>query len=253
MKELGVRKHECGPPTDVLAAQANRGFAFVSETACEKLLHKKAKAVPEEHGPDLDRKTILAMACIAAIKPDMSAENVSKNLNAAFVAENPDCYADLQVDEDVLSDVVDKGEAKKMAEYTLGVQKCKAKKSHVIHTRDKLVGQYFKSAGPVIYTPSQKKPPRWLPPKDCATTEPITKWIEGYCPPDVTIQCDDYNGRWRVIAPTLEWKSISWTKRGYEKAALEVIHQAWLFQHDWNGQTSPFSLDDLAKRYLDMD
>ena len=253
VKDLGVRARECGLPTDVLTAQANNGFAFVTEAACEKVLYRKKKELPEEGGPDQDRKTSLALACIAAIKPDLSAEDACKLINKGFIAENPDCYADLEVDEDILSDVVDKGEAKKMAEYTVELEKTKAKKSVVMHTREKCVGLYFKHAVAVKYTATQKKQPRWLPSQDNATTAIITNWIEKYSPADVAIECDDYNGRWRVIAPTLEWRSISWTKRGYEKAALEVIHQAWLFQTDWNGQQSPFSLEELATRFSKPD
>ena len=207
----------------------------------------------DEPGQDYCRKTALAMACIAAIKPDMSSEDVSKTLNKAFVAEHPDSYASLQVDVDVLSDVLDAGEARKTGECAAALEKIKATKSVCMHIRHKFVGQYFKSAGAVKYTQSQKKQPRWLPAKDAATTAVITEWIELHSPPDVSIQCDDYNGRWRVISPTLEWRSISWTKRGYEKAALEVIHQGWLFQHDWNGQKAPFSLEDLASRFLDAE
>ena len=127
--DLGVRAHEYAPPLDVLSAQAHQGFAFVSESACEKLLTRMKKPLPEELGPDYDRKTSLSLACIAAIKPDMSAEDAAKRVNKGFIEENPDCYADLEVTEDVLSDVVDKGEAKKMAEYTLTLQKTKAKKT----------------------------------------------------------------------------------------------------------------------------
>ena len=83
-----MRAQECGPPLDVLTAQANNGFAFVSEAACEKLLLRKNKDLPGELGPDFDRKTNLALACIAAIKPDMSAENAAKTLNKAFIAES---------------------------------------------------------------------------------------------------------------------------------------------------------------------
>ena len=251
MRNLGVRHHEHASPVDVLTAQCERGFAFVPESACELLLAQLGKDVPETAEDDIDRKTNLAIECIAAIKPAMSAEDVCKAINKAFVAENPDCYATVKVDSDALSDVVDKSEAKKIAQYEIEVEKSKAKKSVVMHTRSELVPKLFKSSGGPKYTSAQKKPPRWLPEKDTKTTEPITQWIEKHAGPDVAVQCDDYNGRWRVIAPTLEWRSISWTKRGYEKAALEVIHQSWEYQSDWNGQTAPFDLEHLAKRFME--
>ena len=61
--------------------------------------------------------TALALACIAAIKPEMMAEDVAKRINLAFLEENPDCYATLQVDADTLSDVVDRGDEHEATEY----------------------------------------------------------------------------------------------------------------------------------------
>ncbi len=251
VKDLGVRVHTLGPPESVLSAQASRGFAFVSEAACETFLESKGLELPASEEDAEDRKTTLTIACIAAIKPDMKAEEVSKTINTAFLAENPDCYATLPVDEDMLSDVVDKGEAKKLAEYTLSVEKSKAKKAFVMQTRDKCVRKLFKGSPPPKYSAAQKRPPRWLPEQDKGTTSVILDWITKHCAPEVAIQVDDYNGRWRVIAPTLEWRSVSWTKRGHEKAALEAIHQSWLYQKDWDDREAPFSLSDLAKRFLD--
>ena len=84
---------------------------------------------------------MLTLAWIAAIKPAMTADVVSQKVNQAFLAEHPDCYATLHVDEDILSDVVDKGEAKTVAEYTAQVQKSKAQKALVMQTRDKYLGK----------------------------------------------------------------------------------------------------------------
>jgi hypothetical protein len=234
-----------------LEAQVDRGFAFVSEGACESFLLSREKELPEGGETELHRKTTLALACIAAIKPDMLAEDASKTINQAFLAENPDCYASLHVDEDALCDVLNKGEANKVTEYNVQVQKTKAKKALAMETRDRYVYKYFKKGPAPEYTSAQKKMPRWLPPRDQASTKVITAWIRRHAPADVEILCDDYNGRWRVIAPTLEWRSISWTKRGYEKAACEVIHQAWEYEEDWCGRKPPFSLDELAKRFLE--
>lgn len=245
-----MRAHSYDAPKGVLEAQVDRGFAFVSEGACESFLQTEGKELPEGGETELHRKTTLALACIAAIKPDMFAEDVSKTINKAFVAEHPDCYTTLHVDEDALCDVLNKGEAKKITEYNIQVQKAKAKKALAMQTRDQYVYKYFKKGPAPEYASWQKKAPRWLPSRDQASTKAITSWIQKHVPADVEIQCDDYNGRWRVIAPTLEWRSISWTKRGYEKAACEVIHQAWEYQEDWCGQKPPFNLDELAKRFL---
>jgi hypothetical protein len=251
VKDIGVRVHSTSAPKGVLEAQVENGFAFVSEGALESLLGLKGQALPEGSEEEEHRKTTLALACVLACKPDYDAQAASKVINKAFLAENPDCYASLHVDEDALCDVVNKGEAKKIAEYNVQVQQTKATKALVMQTRDDYVGKHFKKGEVPKYTSAQKKQPRWLPSQDTAATSVITDWIRKYLPAEVQVECDDYNGRWRVIAPTLNWRSISWTKRGYEKAAFEVIHQAWEYETDWSGLKPPFSLEELEKRFRD--
>jgi hypothetical protein len=244
-----VRIRVAAAPKPVLEEQADLGFAFVSESACESLLKMKGKELPEGSEDEVHRKTTLALACLAAIKPHLDTQEAAKAVSKAFVAENPDCYASLHVDEDALCDVLNKGEAKKITEYNVEVQKTRAAKALAMQTREMYVERYFKKAPAPKYTTVMKKQPRWLPSQDTAATSVITAWIEKHLPQGVEVQCDDYNGRWRVISPLMEWKSISWTKRGYEKAALEVIHQAWEYGYDWNGLSAPFNMEELANRF----
>ena len=78
---------ESGPPKDVLDAQVQQGFAFVSQGCCEALLLSKGKSVPPGEEEDVDRKTQLALACIAAIKPDMKSEEVAQKINQGYLLE----------------------------------------------------------------------------------------------------------------------------------------------------------------------
>jgi len=214
-------------------------------------LRDKGKPVPEGDEDGLHRKTELALACIAAIKPDMYDVEAAACINKAFIMENPDCYKDLLVDPEALGDVLTSVEAKKMAEYTATVETVKVTQKLVLHTREKLIHKYFKKSPAPKYTPAQKKQPRWLPKKNEKSTAAITDWIKVHAPSDAAVVCDDYNGRWRVISPNLDWKSISWTKRGFEKAAFEVLHQAWTYHTDFTGHVAPFSLSELQSRYED--
>ena len=100
-------------PKGVLDAQADLGLAFVSEGACERLLESKKLPMPEGSENDLHMKTSLALACIAAINPDTLAVDACKAINKAFLAENPDCYDSVHVDEQALCDVLKQGETKK--------------------------------------------------------------------------------------------------------------------------------------------
>ncbi len=88
-----------------------------------------------------------------------------------------------------------------------------------------------------------------MPFKAEKNTEAITKWILTHTSESATIECDNYNGRWRVVSLTLESKSISWTMRGYEKAALEVVRQAWVFHKDCLSEHAPCNLDELHQRF----
>ena len=68
----------------------------------------------------------------------------------------------------------------------------------------------------------------------------------------MVIQCDELQrGVGGVISPSLEWKSISWTKRGFQNAALEVIYIAWEFHTHATGLESPFDIKELALRFAD--
>ena len=106
---------------------------------------------------------------------------------------------------------------------------------------------------PKAKKPGTPKPVRWLSPKDAEKTNIITEWIESHCPPDVSVQCDDYNGRWRVISEELNWKSISWTKRGYQAAAMMCIHQAWHYYLDGHKEKCPFDLKALEKEFRELE
>ena len=251
INHLGVQVHQSGAARNVLVAQADLGFAFVSEKCLEDVLALKGKPLPICENESLHRRTDLTLACIAAVKPETTDVEAAACIARAFVAENPDCYADLAVDADTLSEVLNAGEAKVVNEYALGLKKLQAEKEVVLQTRQERLHTHFKKSAPPKYSAAEKKLPRWLPKKDEGNTEAITQWLWNHMPSSVTVLCDDYNGRWRVISANLQWRSISWTKRGYEKAAMEVVHQAWEYHYDYCGSRAPFDLDALAKRWKD--
>jgi len=233
----------------VLDAQADQGFAHVSEAACQEVLAFKKKDLPPGDEDGQDRKTILAIACIAAIKPDLTDVEAAHRINIAFIEEHPNYYGDLLIDPDSIAEVVEKTEAKQIAERAAATAVVRAKKTLAAQTRQTVLRRYFKQAAAMKYSAAQRKQPRWLPPRDEKNTTAITKWIIDHTPTSVTIVCDDYNGRWRVISADLNWRSVSWTKRGFQNAALEVVHQAWLYECDSTGRSAPFDLGELESRF----
>ena len=132
MKDLGAQLHQHAPEMTLLEAQARQGFAHVPEKTCENLLTKLEKEIPEAGDDCPERKTELALALAAAIKPDFTDVQAAGCTNAAFIAENPDVYSDLYVDSDALGDVVTATEAKALAEYAAGIQSIQARKELVL-------------------------------------------------------------------------------------------------------------------------
>ena len=180
----------------------------------EEVILMQGLDVPDAEGDDVDRKTVLSLACIAAVKPDCTDLEAAASVAKAFVAESPDVYLDPLVDEHALADVVNAGEAKQAAEYALSVKLAKARKKLVVHTRKSHLHKYFKPSKPPKYPEKQKQQPRWVPPKQESDTAAISQWINDYKGPTTTVLCDNDCGRWRAISAHLQCRSIAWTKRG---------------------------------------
>ena len=143
------------------------------------------------------------------------------------------------------------GEAQKIAEFVANLSRVKAKNDLVFSTRDRGLHKCFKKSPAPKLSAAQKRPPRWLPKHDESNTAAVSQWIEKHAPPSVKIECDDYNGRWRVISANLDWRSISWTKRGYKKAAFEVLSQAWAYHQDYTGVGPPYDVAALEAEWVE--
>jgi hypothetical protein len=100
---------------------------------------------------------------------------------------------------------------------------------------------------------AKKKTPKKPTPE--AEDAEWTDWIHKHQPDSqeghgVVIESDPYNGRYRVMSPMdIEWKSISWSRRGHSRCAALVIWHAWCFEERYFGIQSPYDL----KAILDGD
>ena len=234
----------------LLVAQAEAGFPGVGEESLEALLLSKKKTVAGDAKSDDHRRTDLVLAAISAIKPDLTEKEASACVARGFLHDIPDAYADLYVPPDMLGEVLVPGEAQAVEKYATQVAAAHAEREHIISTRDKRVLKYFKKVPAAAVSAAQKRGPRWLPAKDAASTEKITKWMLKWVPPGGGIDVDDYNGRWRALyPPTNQWKSLSWTKRGYEAAACEAIWWTWTFHYEFTKEAAPFDMEELARRF----
>ena len=44
-------------------------------------------------------------------------------------------------------------------------------------------------------------------------------------------------------------KSVAWTKRGWEAAAMEALYCGWEFHTDYTGRYPPWNIEDLRARF----
>ena len=65
-------------------------------------------------------------------------------------------------------------------------------------------------------------------------------------PCEVSMKADETNGRWRLVGPDLQTKSVSWYKRGWELAAKEVLRHCWIWYTDSTGHKCPFGIEALS-------
>jgi hypothetical protein len=190
----------------------------------------------------------LSLMAMKAIQPDMSVVNVSKALNFAFNMEHPEADKQLNVPADLISDLCRPADAKDVKAYAQEVKAAKVKRATFLSKRSAHVSKYFASDAVQAKKPS--KAPRWLPPHNPQATQ-VDVWIRENMPPDdvVVLALDQYNGRWRVINSDFQWRSISYTQRGFQSAAALVLHQAWTYFFEITGVSAPFPLPDLVPQF----
>jgi len=243
-----VRVWQRGPGRSILEAQAERGFPHLGESELELILESKKKPIPEQDVAGLHRKTDLQMACMQAMHPEWDDAAASVALNKAFLEDNPDTYEELALPACMMGEVVTANEAKEVAKYSAALSQIKVLQKHVHATRAARTRKYFKKAAAPKYKVVLRKKPRWVAAPDAQVND-VTEWINKHMPDFVHIHTDEVAGRWRVIGPELNIKSIAWTKRGWKDAAMETLYRAWQFHTDHTGNDCPFGIDALEHEF----
>ena len=188
------------------------------------------------------------MACIAAVEPEWDEYEGLQALEAGFKILNPDLYDGLCISPSMMAEVLAASEAKGVYEYDAALSQKKVKKEHMEATHEELAKTYFQKPPPWKWAAKDKIIPRWLPPKDCNSGK-VGEWISRHLAPGVQLKIDDYNGRFRVIAADLSWKSASWTKRGWQQVAAEALYWGWKFHQDCHCVPPPYSLEALLIQF----
>ena len=95
--------------------------------------------------------------------------------------------------------------------------------------------------------PKAKDIVKWKPPLAADANTALT-FIQSHAPPKeyMRIAADTSYGRFRLLCPLDRWeKTVSWTQRGWDKSATEVLYQAWTHYTDITGFDGPPNLSKL--------
>ena len=85
-------------------------------------------------GRRTENLTELKASLIAAVKPDLTDLEAQNRLQKAHELEHPEAYDDVLIEPEVLADVLDKGDAVKVHQFTMRGAMAQAKKTRN-HTR----------------------------------------------------------------------------------------------------------------------
>ena len=215
----------------------------------QRFLEKKGVAAPSHDVPYIDRETELRLVCVATVEPEWDEHQGLQALEKTFKSTNPDLYEGLCISPSMMAEVLAASEAKGIYEYDAALSQKKAKKEYMEATCVERAKHYFKKPAAPKWAAKQKKIPRWLPAKEELKSSTVGEWLLKHLAPGVELNIDDYNGRFRVIGEDLSWKSVSWTKRGWQQTAAEALWWGWRFHHDCRGVPPPYSLEELLAQF----
>ena len=164
------------------------------------------------------------------------------------MTENPTISEDLKLTEDVLYECVNHNEIKDCRKHVDNIVRTKAYMRKMCQDRAKRGAKYFK---PKHAKSAKRKAPAYKPlPR--APLQAATDFILKYGPDNCECVCDDYNGRYRCFAPmALEWRSHSWSRRGYSACAALCLQTLWDYELRYFGTECPFDLKELVSTLVD--
>ena len=86
---------------------------------------------------------------------------------------------------------------------------------------------------------AKKKAPRWKAPKNQAVPA-ATAWLLANIPSSISLEEDEYQGRWRILCDSGSCKSVAWSRRGLPHACDLVLYHSWNMHTPHTGEEPPF-------------
>ena len=72
-----------------------------------------------------------------------------------------------------------------------------------------------------------------------------TQWLFAVIPSSISLEEDEYQGRWRILCDSGYCKSVAWSRRGLSAACDLVLYHAWYMHTPHTGEEPPFDIEEL--------
>lgn len=178
--------------------------------------------------------------------PSWSGKDALRALHAAFLEENAEADEELDIEEDMLQEVVAPSDVKDVRKSCADLKTARARKEAAALKRPDTVARYFTcNAPPKSRKQSAKPAPRWLPGRNPKAAD-ATYFIQKHAPPHSHVWGDEYNGRWKFAYIGRKPQSISWTKRGLQVAAGQVLHTLHRWHYEATNESPPYDIELAA-------
>ena len=249
-----VQSFVSGDPIPILEAQAQTAFSRVPAETLETLLQEDFKIGLPADANEMSYLQELQLLAVKKTKPLWTQQEAALALRRGFLEEEPEATQEPFADLDSLCQLLTTFEADCFKKHNDKVCNSKAGAEAYVKSVSNRINKYFKpsvAAKAAAKKPKMAKPPRMAMPANPKVPE-VTAFIKSHVPSEIHIKEDFFNGRWRIVSPhTNQWKSISWSTRGFQLASELAVFQAWEFYTGYTLIDPPFSMDALAKEISD--
>ena len=73
-----------------------------------------------------------------------------------------------------------------------------------------------------------------------------TQWLLDNVPSSISLEEDQYLGRWRILCSSGMCKSVAWSRRGLPHACDLVLYHSWKLHASHTGEEPPFDIEHGA-------
>lgn len=221
--------------------QAWHAFPSIGEAHLLKLHSFLDLALPTKDYESGTYKQHLSMSLMAHFFPNWAQNDAEQALRRCSAIENPTASCVLQLDAEMLKDVIISKEHTEISKYVTHLKEAVQTKHAGKESSKNVVATHFKKSA----RQQKRARPRWTP-RGVAKAEDAYGFLVREKPAYGSIIMDLSNGRWRISFPKCGRKSVSWTVRGHEAAARQVLRQLWSWHIDSGGKPPAWNLDELA-------